>query len=83
MVYRSAPQPDALRTGLALFVLIGSLWMTLVLHLRFPTLLVPLLAVLMELMELHTTLASFAHSSIFLFLGHFALAAALAYTDSA
>lgn len=35
-VYRSAPPPDALRTGLALFVLICSLWMTQALHLLVP-----------------------------------------------
>ncbi len=77
LVYRSAPPPDDLRTGLALFVLIGGLWMTQVLHLSVTALLVPLLAVLAGLMDLRTALASFAHPIIFLFLGGFALAAAL------
>jgi len=77
LVYRSAPPPDALRAGLALFVLIGSLWMTQALHLSVTALLVPLLAVLTGLMDLRTALASFAHPIIFLFLGGFALAAAL------
>ena len=77
LVYRSAPQPDALRTGLALFVLIGGLWLTQALHLSVTALLVPLLAVLSGLMDLRTGLASFAHPIIFLFLGGFALAAAL------
>jgi len=74
LVYRSAPPPDALRTGLALFVLIGGLWMTQALHLSVTALLVPLLAVLAGLMDLRTALASFAHPIIFLFLGGFALA---------
>lgn len=77
LVYLSAPPPDALRTGLALFVLIGGLWMTQALHLSVTALLVPLLAVLTGLMDLRTALASFAHPIIFLFLGGFALAAAL------
>lgn len=77
LVYGSAPPPDALRAGLALFVLIGALWMTQALHLSVTALLVPLLAVLAGLMDLRTALASFAHPIIFLFLGGFALAAAL------
>ncbi|KWT82842.1 MULTISPECIES: DASS family sodium-coupled anion symporter [unclassified Variovorax] len=77
LVYRSAPPPEALRTGLALFVLVGGLWMTQALHLSVTALLVPLLAVLTGLMDLRTALASFAHPVIFLFLGGFALAAAL------
>jgi sodium-dependent dicarboxylate transporter 2/3/5 len=77
LVYGSAPPPDTLRTGLALFVLIGGLWMTQALHLSVTALLVPLLAVLTGLMDLRAALASFAHPIIFLFLGGFALAAAL------
>lgn len=77
LVYWSAPPPDALRTGLALFVLVGGLWMTQALHLSITALLVPLLAVLTGLMDLRTALVSFAHPIIFLFLGGFALAAAL------
>lgn len=76
-VHGAAPPPDALRAGLALFVLIGGLWMTQALHLSVTALLVPLLAVLAGLMDLRSALASFAHPVIFLFLGSFALAAAL------
>lgn len=77
LVYAIAPAPDALRIGLAIFVLIGGLWMTQALHLSVTALLVPLLAVLAGLMDPRTALASFAHPIIFLFLGGFALAAAL------
>ncbi|HEY0819612.1 MAG TPA: DASS family sodium-coupled anion symporter [Rhizobacter sp.] len=77
LVYAMAPPPDALRTGLALFVLIGGLWMTQALHLSVTALLVPLLAVLSGLTDLRSALAPFAHPVIFLFLGGFALAAAL------
>ena len=77
LVHAAAPPPDALRAGLALFVLIGGLWMTQALHLSVTALLVPVLAVLAGLMDLRTALAPFAHPVIFLFLGSFALAAAL------
>lgn len=77
IVYLNAPAPDSLRTGLALFVLIGSLWMTQALHLSVTALLVPVLAALGGLMDLRVGLASFANPIIFLFLGGFALAAAL------
>jgi sodium-dependent dicarboxylate transporter 2/3/5 len=77
LVYWRAPQPDALRAGLTMFVLIGGLWVTQGLHLSVTALLVPLLAVLTGLMDLRTALSSFAHPIIFLFLGGFALAAAL------
>ena len=76
-VYLSMPGPHQLRAGLALFALVGSLWMTQALHLSVTALLVPLLAVLSGLMEMRTALASFAHPIIFLFMGGFALAAAL------
>jgi sodium-dependent dicarboxylate transporter 2/3/5 len=77
LVYRSGPQPEALRAGLAVFVLVGGLWTTQALHLSVTALLVPLLAVLTGLMDLRAALASFAHPVIVLFLGGFALAAAL------
>lgn len=77
LVFAAAPPPDALRSGLALFVLIGSLWMTQALPLSITALLVPLLAVSTGLMGPREALAPFAHPVIFLFLGGFALAAAL------
>lgn len=77
LVHAVAPPPDALRTGLAIFVLIGGLWLTQALHLSVTALLVPLLAVLTGLMDLRSALAPFAHPVIFLFLGGFALAATL------
>lgn len=72
-----APDDDPLRTGLALFALIGSLWMTQALHLSFTALLVPLLAALAGVLTVREALAAFAQPVIFLFLGGFALAAAL------
>jgi sodium-dependent dicarboxylate transporter 2/3/5 len=73
-----APDDPALRAALAIFALAGSLWMTQALPLTLTALLVPLLAVLFAGVTPSKALASFAHPIIFLFLGGFALAAALA-----
>lgn len=77
LAYALAPSQEPLRNGLTLFVLIGSLWMTQALHLTVTALLVPLLASLAGVLSPREALASFAHPVIFLFLGGFALAAAL------
>jgi len=77
LTYGLAPDDPSLRSGLTLFVLIGSLWLTEALHLSVTALLVPLLAVLAGLFTPAQALAAFAHPIIFLFLGGFALAAAL------
>ncbi|MEQ1440649.1 DASS family sodium-coupled anion symporter [Fontimonas sp. SYSU GA230001] len=75
--YGLAPEPATLRAGLALFVLTGGLWMTQALPLAVTALLVPVLAALTGLATPRAALAPFAHPVIFLFLGSFALAAAL------
>lgn len=77
LVHALAPPPDALRAGLALLVLVGGLWVTQALHITVTALLVPVLAVLAGILDLPAALAPFAHPVIFLFLGGFALAAAL------
>lgn len=69
--------PFDLKAGLAIFVLIGGLWVTQALHMTVTALLVPLLAALTSLLTPAQALTSFAHPIIFLFLGGFALAAAL------
>jgi sodium-dependent dicarboxylate transporter 2/3/5 len=78
-VHAAVPGSGGLNTGLALFALIGSLWVTQALHPTATALLVPLLAVLGGLLSVPAALAPFAHPVIFLFLGGFALAAALQY----
>lgn len=72
------PDDPALRAALAIFALAGSLWMTQALPLTLTALLIPLLAVLFADATPAQALASFAHPILFLFLGGFALAAALA-----
>lgn len=77
VAWAGAPPAEPLRTGLTLFALIGSLWMTQALHVSATALLVPLLCVLAGVFSVREALASFANPVIFLFLGGFALAAAL------
>lgn len=69
--------PRLVRLGLALFVGIAFLWMTEALPLAITALLVPMIAAVMGLSGVKDSLASFAAPPIFLFLGGFALAAAL------
>jgi sodium-dependent dicarboxylate transporter 2/3/5 len=73
----AAALPSAQGAGLALFVAIGGLWLTQALPLPVTALLVPVGAVGLGLAAPAAALAPFAHPVIFLFLGGFALAAAL------
>jgi solute carrier family 13 (sodium-dependent dicarboxylate transporter), member 2/3/5 len=75
--YSLIPGDERVRTGLALFVLTGSLWISQALHLSLTALLVPLLAALTGALTLRDALGAFAQPVIFLFMGGFALAAAL------
>ena len=79
LAWAAAPAQDPLRIGLTLFVLIGSLWVTRALNLSVTALLVPLLAALAGVLSPREALAPFAHPVVFLFLGGFALAAALGH----
>lgn len=76
-VHQALPASDSVRAGMALFTLIGGLWVTQALHLSITALLVPLLAVLAGVLPPRQALAPFADPVIFLFMGGFALAAAL------
>ena len=71
------PEQPATGAGLALLVLIGLLWLTEALPLTFTALMVPVLGVALGLSIINTALAGFAHPVVALFLGGFALAAAL------
>ncbi len=64
-------------TGLSILVFIAILWLTEALHVSITALLVPILAVVFGVFDTTEALSSFANPIIFLFLGGFALAAAL------
>lgn len=72
-----SPFEPLLAKGLAIFIFIAVLWITEVFHVSITSLLVPVLAVLLGVFDITTALAEFANPIIFLFLGGFALAAAL------
>ena len=66
-----------LRTGLSILTFIALLWLTETFHITITALLVPVLAVLGGIFSVAEALLNFANPIIFLFLGGFALAAAL------
>lgn len=63
--------------GLIILSLVAHFWLAELLPLSVTALLVPVLAVSFNVMDLKTALLSFSHPIIFLFLGGFAIAAAL------
>lgn len=71
------PMDEPVAKGLSLLVFIAVLWLTEAIHVTITALLVPVVAVLTGIFSLSEALASFADPIIFLFLGGFALAAAL------
>ena len=68
---------SSVQHGLIVLTIIANLWLAELLPLSVTALLVPVLAVAFDIMSLKAALLSFAHPIIFLFLGGFALAAAL------
>lgn len=73
----TGPQNPATQAGVALFVLAGVLWLTEAIPLTYTALLIPLLAVAFGMADVKSALSGFSNPIIFLFLGGFALAAAL------
>ncbi|MCG7588466.1 DASS family sodium-coupled anion symporter [Photobacterium sp. OFAV2-7] len=69
-------EPDVV-LGLSLLIFIAILWLTEAIHISITALLVPLLAVGLGIFETPQALSNFANPIIFLFLGGFALAAAM------
>ncbi len=69
--------PGKAASGLTILLVIALLWISEALPLTITALLVPLLATLLGVFSLPQALAPFANPIIFLFLGGFALAAAL------
>ncbi|MDN3612993.1 MAG: SLC13 family permease [Vibrio gallaecicus] len=71
------PFESSVNTGLSILVFVAVLWLTEAIHVSITALLVPLLAVLFGVFNTSTALSNFSNPIIFLFLGGFALAAAL------
>lgn len=63
--------------GLFIMLLAASFWFSQVIHISITALLIPVVVILLGIMDTQAALAHFAHPIIFLFMGGFALAAAL------
>jgi sodium-dependent dicarboxylate transporter 2/3/5 len=77
LVYFFNEQTQQIRLGLSILAFIAVLWMTETFHVSVTAMLVPLLAIATGLMDVKQAFINFAHPVIFLFMGGFALAAAL------
>lgn len=71
------PVDEPVAKGLSILVFVAVLWLSEAIHITITALLVPVLAVFLGVLKVDEALASFADPIIFLFLGGFALAAAL------
>ncbi|MCW8921227.1 MAG: DASS family sodium-coupled anion symporter [Sedimenticola sp.] len=76
-LYWGTDLEQPVRIGLSLLTLIALLWVTETFHITITAMLVPVLAVSSGVFNVSEALRNFAHPVIFLFLGGFALAAAL------
>lgn len=77
LIWTLAPDGTLLKNGLAIFALVGLRWISQAIPIVVTALLVPLLAILSGLLSPTSALSSLSNPIIFLFLGGFALAAAL------
>lgn len=77
MCYAVLPVEPGVRAGLTITLLIGILWLTEAIDITFTALLIPLLAIAFQVLPAKQAFADFANPVIFLFMGGFALAAAL------
>ncbi|EGU31942.1 NadC family protein [Vibrio ichthyoenteri ATCC 700023] len=77
VLYFTLPMEPNVVLGICMLVFIAILWLTEALHVTVTAILVPLMAVLFGVFNTQTALNNFANSIIFLFLGGFALAAAM------
>ncbi|WP_439147356.1 SLC13 family permease [Vibrio sp.] len=77
LLINTLPFETQVNTGLSILVFVAILWLTEAIHVSITALLVPLLAVLLGVFNTPAALANFSNPIIFLFMGGFALAAAL------
>ncbi|ELA7355200.1 DASS family sodium-coupled anion symporter [Vibrio alginolyticus] len=77
ILFNTLPFEPQVVTGLSILVFVAILWLTEAIHVSITALLIPLLAVFLGVFNTQAALNNFSNSIIFLFLGGFALAAAL------
>lgn len=76
-LYHWSPLEQDVRTGLAIGLMAAILWLTEAIPLTVTSLCIPIVAVIMGVNDVNSALSYFANPIIFIFLGGFALAAAL------
>lgn len=77
LLYNTLPYQPNVVLGLSILVFTAVLWLTEALHVTVTAILVPIISVLFGVFDTQTALNNFSNSIIFVFLGGFALAAAL------
>ncbi|HGY9590861.1 TPA: DASS family sodium-coupled anion symporter [Vibrio harveyi] len=77
ILFNTLPFDPQIVTGLCILIFVAVLWLTEAIHVSITALLIPLLAVFLGVFNTQAALNNFSNSIIFLFLGGFALAAAL------
>lgn len=77
VLYFTLPFESEVVLGLSMLAFVAILWLTEALHVTVTAIIVPIMAVLFGVFNTQTALNNFANSIIFLFLGGFALAAAM------
>lgn len=77
ILFNTLPFEPQVVIGLSILVFVAILWLTEAIHVSITALLIPLLAVFLGVFNTQAALNNFSNSIIFLFLGGFALAAAL------
>ncbi|MCG6401655.1 SLC13 family permease [Vibrio fluvialis] len=77
ILFNTLPFESNVVLGISMLAFIAVLWLTEALHVTVTAILVPIMAVLFGVFDTQAALNNFANSIIFLFLGGFALAAAM------
>ncbi|EGQ8083602.1 DASS family sodium-coupled anion symporter [Vibrio parahaemolyticus] len=77
ILFNTLPFEPKVVTGISILVFVAILWLTEAIHVSITALLIPMLAVFLGVFNTQAALNNFSNSIIFLFLGGFALAAAL------
>lgn len=81
VLYNYLPYEREIVVGLSILFFVAILWLTEALHISITAIMVPVLAVGFGVFDTQTALSSFSNPIIFLFLGGFALAAAMHRQD--
>jgi sodium-dependent dicarboxylate transporter 2/3/5 len=71
------PFATEINQGLALLACAAILWLTEAVHISITALMIPIAAVFLGILDTNSALSGFAHPTIYLFFGGFALAAAI------